>query len=360
MQKHTVAIAFVRSAVAPLDEATRERLLTQSGIPPELLAVPGARVPARAFSNLWLAVARELDDEFFRLDSRRMKVGSFALLCSAMLACEDLHTALRRCLRAFRVLLDDISPALSVEQCKAYIRIDNRIAGAEQRRFAEETLLVMVHGLMCWLAGQRIPLLGAAFAYPRPAHGDEYKILFAHDLTFDAERTEVWFDARVLGAPVVQNRETLRRFLRSAPQSFFLKYKNEDSWTARLRKRLRRTEGTSWPTLEEMAAEFHIAPATLRRRLEAEGMTYQAIKDNLRRDIAIHYLSESDMSVCEIAEMLGFQDTSAFHRAFKRWTDSQPGEYRARRKAPAAAPASSVPTMPPRRRAVSLGAGPLP
>jgi len=330
MQKHTVSIAFVRSAVRALDDEARRRLLEQAGIAPELLEVPSARVPARAFSTLWLAVARELDDEFFRLDSRRMKVGSFALMCSAMLQCPTLHVALRRCLRAFVVFLDDLRGELSVEDGRASIRIENRIQDPDSRRFAEETYLVMVHGLMCWLAGQRIPLLGAAFAYPRPEHADEYKILFAQDLAFDADRTAVWFDARVLAAPVVQNAETLRRFLRSAPQSFFLKYKNEDSWTSRLRKYLRARNGLAWPTIEELAAEFHVAPATLRRRLEAEGTTYQTIKDNLRRDIAIHQLAQSDMSVGDIADMLGFQDTSAFHRAFKRWTDSQPGEYRAR------------------------------
>ena len=49
-----------------------------------LLAQPTARVPAQAFARLWMAVAQALDDEFFGLDARRMKVGTFAMLCHAL------------------------------------------------------------------------------------------------------------------------------------------------------------------------------------------------------------------------------------------------------------------------------------
>jgi AraC-like DNA-binding protein len=331
-QKHTVSMAFVRAAVRNLDLEVTRRVLARAGIPAELLGVPAARVSAKAFAALWLTVAHELDDEFFGLDSRRMKVGSFALLSSALVQAPSVEAAVRRMLRGFSVFLDDIEGELCREGTQAVIRIHNRIRDPESRRFAEETYLVMVHGLMCWLAGVRIPLLRTAFAYPRPEHADEYRAMFAPEMQFDAERTAVCFDASILRAPTVQNPESLRRFLRSAPQSVFLKYKNEESWTARLRARLRATQGQAWPTLEEVAAELDIAPATLRRRLRSERTSYQAIKDHLRRDIAIHQLIHEPVSVSEIATAVGFQDTSAFHRAFRRWTGSQPGEYRLRQR----------------------------
>lgn len=80
--------------------------------------------------------------------------------------------------------------------------------------------------------------------------------------------------------------------------------------------------------MEELASEFGTTPATLRRRLGREGTSYQAVKDQLRSDVAIDYLSNSSLSVDEIAARIGFQDASAFHRAFKRWNGLQPGEYR--------------------------------
>jgi AraC-like DNA-binding protein len=68
----------------------------------------------------------------------------------------------------------------------------------------------------------------------------------------------------------------------------------------------------------------------MRRRLHEEGATYQGIKDQLRRDLAIGYLSHSDRSVMDIALELGFSERSAFHRAFRKWTGASPGEFRRR------------------------------
>ena len=50
--------------------------------------------------------------------------------------------------------------------------------------------------------------------------------------------------------------------------------------------------------------------------------------DDLRRDLAISLLGETQLSIVDIASELGFAESSAFHRAFKKWTGARPGEYR--------------------------------
>jgi AraC-like DNA-binding protein len=155
--------------------------------------------------------------------------------------------------------------------------------------------------------------------------------MFSEHLAFDTASIRIRFDAAILGAPVVQNAATLRQLLRTAPQSVFLKYKNEDSWTARLRRRLKASvDGSDWPLLNKLADEFNLTPATLRRRLEAEGTSYQDVKEQLRRDLAIDRLCNSTMSVADIAALAGFRETSAFHRTFRV-------ERRSARRVPAAA-----------------------
>jgi len=327
--KDTVSIHFVSSAVSQLSQSARARVLKAAGIPAEWLDAPQARVPARAFAALWLTVARELDDEFFGLDRRRMKVGSFALICHATLGSTNLERALRRLLRGFHVILDDVAGELSLEGDQAVIAIRGVIDGPERRRFAEETFLVMVYGLACWLIGRRIPLTRVDFRGARPAHAQEYVNMFCDALRFDAEVTAVRFDARWLSSPVIQNGRTVKSFLRTAPQSVFLKYRNGDSWTARLRRRLRDgMAGREWASLEDVARDFHVAPTTLRRKLEAEGASFQGVKDELRRDVAIHHLCHTPMAIADISALLGFHEISAFYRAFKKWTGVQPGEYR--------------------------------
>ena len=335
LPQHTVSIAFVRGAVQRLDAATRQGVLQRAAIAPELLAADAARVPAAAFAALWLAVGEALDDEFFGLDRRRMKVGSFALLCHAVLPSGHLERALRRMLRGFGLFLDDVSATLGLQDGEAVVTLDNRIVDPEARRFADETFLVMVHGLASWLAGRRLPLRAAEFAHPAPAHAAEYAVMFTRRVAFDAVATAIRLEAGLLSAPVVQDEAALKAFLRVAPQSVFLKYKNEVGWSARLRRRLRRSVGQpDWPVLEDVARELHVAPTTLRRRLEAEGSSYQGIKDELRRDVAIHRLCTTRLSIAEVGRLVGFREPSAFHRAFKKWCGVQPGEYRARQSGP--------------------------
>lgn len=135
--------------------------------------------------------------------------------------------------------------------------------------------------------------------------------MFSQLLRFDAPRSAIHFDARLLQSRVVQDGTSVRVFLRDAPQSVFLKYRNTHSWTARLRRRLRGSiGGHDWPVLEQIADEFRITPTTL------------------RRDAAVHYLCTTQKSVTEVASLLCFQDTSAFRRAFKNWTGVQPSRYR--------------------------------
>jgi AraC-like DNA-binding protein len=333
--QHTVSIAFVRGAVQRLGARRRQAALQRAGIAPELLAADAARVPAAAFAALWLAVGEALDDEFFGLDSRRMKVGSFALLCRALMGGQGgqgtVERALRQALRGFALFLDDIGATLSADGGEAVLAIDNRIAGADARRFADETLLVMLHGLLCWLAGRRVPLSRLDWGHPRPPHADEYRRMFSSRVSFDHAATVARFDARVLAATAAVTPATLQVFLRQAPQSVFLKQVHQGGWAERVRRQLRRdlVQPVAEPlTLDALARQFALSPATLRRRLDDEGAGWQALKDEVRRDLAIHRLADPSVSIEDIAAQMGFNDASSFHRAFRKWTGAAPGAYR--------------------------------
>src|SRR6202521_1374244 len=107
----TIAICFVAAALQSVRarDLNADELLAQVGLSPNLLQVPQARVSAKHYGALWRAIAAALDDEFFGQDSRRMKVGSFAMLCHAVLSCKTLGQALDLCLRFYAPMLDDIS-----------------------------------------------------------------------------------------------------------------------------------------------------------------------------------------------------------------------------------------------------------
>ncbi|MCC7284701.1 MAG: AraC family transcriptional regulator ligand-binding domain-containing protein [Burkholderiaceae bacterium] len=326
---HTVAGAFVAGAVLRLDIESRARVLAACGVNPLVLESPGARVDAAAFGRLWLAVARELDDEFFGLDSRRMKVGSFALLCRALLSHQSVGGALREAQRGFALFLDDVRVELTAERRRARLALHNRIATPAARRFADEALLVMLHGLLCWLAGRRVPIRAAHFAWPRPPHAAEYRRMFGPTLRFEAPLTTLEFDAALLASRHAASAATLREFLRDAPQSVFLKQVGGARWAQRLRARLRR--GGDWPSVEAVAAEWGVSVATLRRRLSAEGTGWQPAIDELRRDLALRLLADGRHSIEAVAVQLGYVDARSLQRAFRRWTGSAPGGFRGAR-----------------------------
>jgi AraC-like DNA-binding protein len=176
--------------------------------------------------------------------------------------------------------------------------------------------------------GRRIPILRAEFSYPEPQHSAEYRLMYCASLSFGRPNTSIAFDAGYLDLPVVQNERSVKEFLRTAPESILVKYKNGSSLSARVRRRLRQFLPGDVPDFDGLAEDLNMTPATLRRRLREEGMSYQSIKDELRRDLAIGYLSHSGRTVMDIALELGFSERSAFHRAFRKWTGASPGEFR--------------------------------
>jgi AraC-like DNA-binding protein len=82
------------------------------------------------------------------------------------------------------------------------------------------------------------------------------------------------------------------------------------------------------PNIEDAAEGMHCSVRTLSRRLAAEGITFQVLKDELRRDIAIGRLTGTRDPIAAIACDVGFEDPTAFHRAFRHWTGSTPASYR--------------------------------
>lgn len=326
--KGTTSIGLVHEA---LEGALRRQLdtstvLQQARIDPVLLTSPQARVSAAAFSRLWVALSDLLDDEFFAIDSHPMRRGSFRLMCQSSIDCESLEQALRRILKFLRLVLDDIHGELSFDGDCAVIVIHDK--GIERRLFHYGTWLILVHGLLCWLGNRRIPIKELCFRPNRPLDDSDYRMRFCEEIQFGAPVTMIRFERSFLSLKIAQNKASLSTFLKESPASLLVKYRNEDSISAQIRLRLRGLDPEEWPELDKMANTLCMSYSTLQRRLQAEGVSYQRLKDNLRRDMAINLLCQPNMTVTEVAALTGFQESSAFHRAFKKWTGVSPGAYR--------------------------------
>ncbi|WP_029920820.1 AraC family transcriptional regulator [Nevskia soli] len=329
--KGSVAIDFVRQAAQALVRRGHDPVpvLLRCNIAPTLLLSDSARVTPESFGALWLAISAVLDDEFFALDARRMKVGSFSTLCHHCLNADNLDGVLKRMSRLFNILLDDTVMRVESLGAEAFLVLRSRPGREpELEAFAHETLLVISYGLLCWLVGRRVPIRRASFAYTQPAWWPEYRSIFCDDLQFGGTETCIVISARHLTQPVMQTAASAREFLRGAPANFILKYRDDQSLASRLRRRLRSLPPESWPNQATLAREFRLGSSTMHRKLAEEGTSLREIRDVLRRDLAVRHLAESGLSVCDIAAALGFAEPSAFRRAFKQWTGVRPGDYR--------------------------------
>ena len=351
MLTRTVAMHHVRAAVRGAESAGFDvsTLLEHAGIAPGLLGVDRARVSTEQFARLVQQLWLVLDDEFIGFGPGRSKVGTFAMMCHASVHCsKDLRGALRRAAEfyalfpagpEFRLVEDAESPA------EARIEFGDGIHRADPEHFRAETLLIVAHRFSGWLIRRRIPLHRVQLGYAAPPHVLEYDLLFGAPCVFGAPTTALVFDRALLNEPVLQDEAGIAAFLRRAPQDVLARIDYGSTTAARVRRLVGqslpgpdspgpRTGGPAaaattglLPTEADLAERLAVSPQTLRRRLAAEGTSFQQIRDQMRRDHAIASLAQGRTPIEQISAQLGFSEPSAFHRAFKRWTGSTPRAY---------------------------------
>lgn len=305
-----------------------DQLLRCAGIAPVLLQSPLARVSQQQYAALIRVLIRVLRDEFWGLGTSRVRIGTFATACRLMVAQRTLGDALHAGLGYYHLMVDDFVPRLRVHGQTASVDLVSRSAWTEPLGFAQSTFLFCGTGVLSWLIARKLPLTEVRLCNQRAPHNAQTSWLFGTDVQFGQARAGLSFDAKWLKLPVIQTSETLTAFLDDAPASLLVKYRDQTSVTERTRRLLRRHMDKHMLTLEDVSSKLAMTPQTLRRRLLDEGQGFQAIKDNLRRDMAIEYLGQTELTLQQISEMVGFSEASTFHRAFKSWTSVAPGAYR--------------------------------
>lgn len=338
----TVAIAFVHGMLAGLRQSGHDPtpLLEKAGIVLTPDGVDGQRIPVARYAELYNLINRELDDEGFGLFSLPIRIGAFEFLCRSIVNAPTLAAAIERSIRFLRLLLPDFVVRLDVQAEQARLSISEARIFLIGRVFAFEWLLRLLHGLFSWLVGRRVVLDAVAFPYPRPAHAEDYALIYTAQSSFDAPRLTASFAANLLDLPIRRDEAALQSFLDGAPGKLTMLYRRDREMVLRVRNALRDTLASAG-SLADIAHALHLSPRTLHRRLENEGASFQAIKDALRRDLAIERLGKTRQTLTTIASELGFADTAAFYRAFVRWTGQAPAHYRKRLQASLVRPDNS-------------------
>ncbi|HEX4477769.1 MAG TPA: AraC family transcriptional regulator ligand-binding domain-containing protein [Polyangiaceae bacterium] len=169
---------------------------------------------------------------------------------------------------------------------------------------------------------------GVFFAHPPVRNVAEYEQLFNSPVHFNADSDHAVFPARSFDTPIPASDPFLCGLLERHADRLLARLPKSTTFAERVRRLLVPELRGGTPTLPNIAAQLELAPRTFRRRLERDGVTFQAILDDLRRDLAVAYLEQPDIELEEAAYLLGYSEASAFRRAFKRWTGKSVTEFR--------------------------------
>jgi AraC-like DNA-binding protein len=326
---HTVAIQFVRAAMDPARARGLDVdcVLREAGIPAELVDQDGARVTAAQAARLIRTLWKVTDDELIGMGPKPIPRGMFRMVTLGLIHTPDLRTALRRL-----VEFAGIGMGFTVDEVRddgqateLHFDTDGR-DGPDQLALAIG--ITVGHRLAGWLIGQQITLTSVDLTGPAPPHAAEFPRVFGVVPTFDAPRTAITFDSRYLDAPLVRSEDELFEFIRSQPNDLLFRQEYHPSTSSRVRKLIER-RAVDTVTVEDVARRLNVSAQHLRRLLRDEKTTFRHIKEEVLRDEAIASLVRGLETTMELSDRLGFSEPSAFRRAFRRWTGSPPGSYRA-------------------------------
>lgn len=148
-------------------------------------------------------------------------------------------------------------------------------------------------------------------------------------LRFDCDRTGLSIDPALMSLAVVNADAGLHRILESMCEGLLDRLPKQADTATEVTRRLMRGIPKGDASLEAIARGLAITPRTLQRRLSEEGTTFLELVDAARYQLARRYLAERQLSVHDTALLLGYSETRAFHRAFKRWAGQTPADFRA-------------------------------
>ena len=165
--------------------------------------------------------------------------------------------------------------------------------------------------------------------FEAPDYSEQYSVLGDGHLLFGAESNQLRLNQHTLALRNPQHCPSTWHLLLQLCEREL----EQLTRTRSLRERITRLlgpmlNGGREPDLEEVAARLKLPTWTLRRKLAEEGTQFRAILNDTRRDLAMTYIRDTELAFGEIAYLLGFASAQAFQRAFRRWNNQTPGEFR--------------------------------
>lgn len=302
-----------------------DQLLKGTGLRTSDLEQPEALLPRALFYELIqraLTLTREPGLGFHYGMSLKLSAhGSLGLLA---MTSGTLGDALMATVRYVRLRLVDVSLSTHVEEHERVLEIELHVA-PEMHVFVAESFLIALLQIARALVGHPVPAR-CDFAFPEPAYFKRFAHLLP-EVRFRCERDALRGPVSVLDEAVTTSDDVMARRIERELSRELSVLDERASYLSRVRRQLRPHD---IPSLEALAERLDTSTRTLKRRLAAHGTSYRQLVEELRRERATALLRNSDKTMTQIAEQLGYTDRASFQRAYRRWFATTPGSARER------------------------------
>lgn len=333
MSEETVSAAFVGGllAFAVSKGATHDGLLREAGLDAAALADQDARIPFARYMALMHAAKAMTGDAALALHfGEAVQMARISIVGLIGQASETMLEAFAQLNRYVRLVVDIPIAGQDRFELKrengAIWMVDNRLNPNLFPELTESAFAQIISSPPA--VGLPHMALEALVTHPKPAHAAEYERIFKCPVTFGAARNAVR-----LNEAVVEHRvQILPRYvfgvLTDRADAQLQALEAEATTRNDVKRLLLPILHTGDVSIEAIAERLGVSRQTLWRNLKSEGVTFEQVHDELRRDMALDYLAARKVSVHETAYLVGFTDPAAFSRAFKRWTGMSPSEAR--------------------------------
>ncbi|MAE35107.1 MAG: AraC family transcriptional regulator [Oceanospirillaceae bacterium] len=290
----------------------------------------GMFVSSRQVLNLVGQIIEALDMPYIGLPmGNLMTVSHHGMAGLAAVTQPTLWDCGQAVVRYCRELFPPLEMSITLDGDEGWFSIEENTSLAPYTHFFVELNMVSFYNIFRDLVANDPELMPVRveLGYPEPAWGHIYRRYFKCPVVFGCHQS------RIIGKASLAEYElplANRLMAMTAEKSLFeniptraMKY-----LPLRLRRLLIRYYG-AFPSLENAASELGMSGRTMRRKLKDDGTSYQQELDFVRQKFAREYFARGGDSITELAHLLGFADSSAFAKAFRRWTDMSPKEYMA-------------------------------
>jgi len=306
-------------------------IFKQAGLPPSKLGSGTARFPVANMLRLW-TLAREAsgDDGFGIAAGERWSATTFHALGFAWLASNSLGEALHRMARYGRFLNDGLEYALLSEQIQYRFRISLDPTGSltADHDVPSDAAIVALLKMCRLLLGNSFSPMQITCPHAPNGAGILLETVARCPILYGGDYIEVVFDRHDIERKLPSGNEELTRAHEQIVLKHLADLKQADLST---RVQLAILEQLPSGNIKEsdIAALLGLSSRTLQRRLLEEGLNFQGLLQEARQKLADQYIRDENLSISEIAYLLGFSEQANFTRAFKRWNGQSPSRFRA-------------------------------